>query len=277
MPDSWRVIREWPVLILEELEGGGAARVILNRPEKRNALNPDLAEAMLEALEIVRARPDIKAVVTKGSGPSFSSGLDLYYLRGASEGPPRDWDRPSVTAQLFEAVRAFPRVMIAQVHGYCLGGALAFMNSHDLVVAAANAQLGMPEILRGSFGQMATSTLYHSVIPHKKAALIQFTGRNISGEEADRLGLVSLAVPEEELEQATTDLAREIGSRHLAPLQNAKIAAQLGRDLSLPQAIHLDWLLGSRQRLAVDPLAHVEDYLKSQSGGTNAEYKRPDR
>ena len=87
------------------------------------------------------------------------------------------------TAIMFEAVRNFPKVTIAQVHGYCLGGALALMNSHDLVIAAVDVQIGMPEILRGSFGQMATSTLFHSGLPMKKAALIQLLGRNISGVE----------------------------------------------------------------------------------------------
>ena len=129
----------------------GVARVVLNRPDKRNCLNEALVAAWFEALDIVRADRDIKAVITKGAGICFSSGLDLHFLRKVSE-EPRDWDRPTPTVQMAEALRGFPRIVIAQVHGYCLGGALGIMNCHDLVFAADDAQLGMPEILRGSFG-----------------------------------------------------------------------------------------------------------------------------
>jgi enoyl-CoA hydratase/carnithine racemase len=160
-----------------------------------------------------------------------------------------------VTIRLAEAIRAFPRVMIAQVHGYCLGGALGIMNCHDLVFAAEDAQLGMPEILRGSFGQLVTSTLVHGRIPLKKVALIQLVGRNLSGTEADHLGIVSQAVPAAELERTVNGIAREIASRHLATLEHAKIAVQMDRDLSLSQAIQLDMLVGARMQSAMDPTA----------------------
>lgn len=277
MPEPWRKLKEWPELYLERLEDAGVARIVLNRPEKRNALNAPLVQAWFAALEEVRADRELKAVITKGSGALFSSGLDLHFLRSVSSGAPGDWDRPTPTIQLAQALRDFPRVTIAQVHGYCLGGALGIMNCHDLAFAADNAQLGMPEVLRGSFGQMVTSTLIHGQIPLKKVALIQLMGRNISGAEADRLGLVSLSVPEDELEITAVRIAREIASRHLAPLQHAKIAVQMGRDLTLSQALQLDQLVGSRQRLAIDPTEHVEDYLRSQKGRPNVDYKRPDR
>jgi enoyl-CoA hydratase/carnithine racemase len=276
MSDSWRQLKAWPELVLERLEDAGVARVVLNRPHKRNAWTAPLVEAFFEALEIVRADRELKAVITKGAGPCFSSGLDLHFLQSVSSGPLLDWDRPSVTIRLAEAIRAFPRVMIAQVHGYCLGGALGIMNCHDLVFAAEDAQLGMPEILRGSFGQLVTSTLVHGRIPLKKVALIQLVGRNLSGTEADRLGIVSQAVPAAELERTVNGIAREIASRHLATLEHAKIAVQMDRDLSLSQAIQLDMLVGARMKSAMDPTSDVDSYLDSQKGGPNLGYKRPD-
>ena len=187
-----------------------------------------------------------------------------------------DWDRPNLTIRIAEAVRVFPRIFIAQVHGYCLGGALGIMNCHDLVYAADDAQLGMPEILRGSFGQLVTATLLHSGLPVKKLAHIALLGRNISGREADALGIISQAVAAKELESHTVGIAREIASRHLAPLEHHKITVQMGRDLPLAQAIQLDQLVGQRMRRAMDPLDNVESYLKSQKGGPNLSYKRPD-
>lgn len=276
MSDTWRQLKAWPELVLERLEDAGVARVVLNRPHKRNAWTAALVEAFFDALEIVRADRELKAVITKGAGPCFSSGLDLHFLKSVSSGPLLDWDRPTLTIRLAEAIRAFPRVMIAQVHGYCLGGALGIMNCHDLVFAAEDAQLGMPEILRGSFGQLVTSTLIHGRIPIKKVALIQLVGRNLTGIEADRLGIVSQAVPAAELERTVNGIAREIASRHLATLEHAKIAVQMDRDLSLSQAIQLDMLVGARMQSAMDPTGDVDSYLDSQKGGPNLSYKRPD-
>ena len=276
MPDNWVNLKSWPELILDKLEDAGVARITLNRPEKRNCWNEAMCDAFFASLEIVRADKDIKAVITRGAGPCFSSGLDLNFLKGMSDGPLLDWDRASPTIRLAEALRAFPRIMIAQVHSYCLGGALGIMNCHDLVFAAEDAQLGMPEILRGSFGQLVTSTLLHGGVPIKKLSYIALVGRNLSGVEADQLGIVSMAVPAAELESHTLKIAREIGSRHLAPLEHHKITAQMGRDLSLSQAIQLDQLVGQRLRRAMDPLGDVKSYLNSQTGGPNLDYKRDD-
>src|SRR5882757_6035946 len=218
MAETWRKLEEWPELILERIEDAGVARIVLNRPDKRNCWNRALCLAFLEALDIIRADKELKVVVTKGAGTLYSSGLDLNFLREVSNGPLLDWDRPNLTIQIAEGIRAFPRIMIAQVHGYCLGGALGIMNCHDLVVAAEDAQLGMPEVLRGSFGQLVTSTLIHGGIPMKKLALIALGGKNVSGQEADALGIVSQAVPADQLEAHTVAFARDLATRHLAPL-----------------------------------------------------------
>ncbi len=276
MARNWTTLKEWPELILERLDDDGVARIILNRPEKRNCLNEALVEAFFESLEIIRADRDLKVVITKGAGKVYSSGLDLNFLRSVSDGPLLDWDRPTPTIQLAEAVRHFPRIMIAQIHGYCLGGAFGIVNCHDLVFAAEDCQLGMPEILRGSFGQLVTSTLMHGGLPLKKLAYLQIVGRNITGIEADRLGIVSMVSPASELEEMTIGTACEIASRHQVPLEHAKITVQMGRDLTMSQALQLDQLVGQRMRRAMDPLGDIESYLESQKGGPNPAYKRPD-
>ena len=82
--------------------------------------------------------------------------------------------------------------------------------------------------------------------------------------------------PAEELEDMTTAIACEIASRHLVPLEHAKITVQLGSDLSMSQALQVDQLVGQRMRRAMDPLGDIDSYLKSQKGGPNPTYKRPD-
>ena len=88
--------------------------------------------------------------------------------------------------------------------------------------------------------------------------------------------MISQAVPAADLEHFTLGIAREIGSRHLAALEHHKITVQLGRDLGISQAIQVDQLVGQRLRRAMDPLGDVEGYLKSQKGGPNTTYVRPD-
>ncbi len=276
MADVWITLKDWPELILERLEDTGVARITLNRPEKRNCWNREMCEAFLQSLEIIRADKELKCCITRGAGKVFSSGLDLKFLREVSNGPLLDWDRPTPTVQLANALRGFPRIMIAQIHGYCLGGAFGIMNCHDLVYAAEDVEIGMPEILRGSFGQLVTSTLLHGGLPVKKLSHIALVGRNITGKEADQLGIVSQAVPAADLESFTLTIAREIASRHLAPLEHHKITVQLGRDLGVNQAIQVDQLVGARLRHSMDPLGDVESYLGSQKGGPNLSYKRPD-
>ena len=81
-----------------------------------------------------------------------------------------------------------PQVTVAAVRGWCLGGGLALINGHDLCIAGESAKFGMPEVIRGSYGAVATSTLFHSGLPVKKAFYIQLTGRNLTAARcrADR-------------------------------------------------------------------------------------------
>ena len=118
MADTWNTVKTWPYLVFDKLADAGVARVTLNRPEKRNSWTAEMCEAFFECLEIVRADKEIKAVITRGAGPCFSSGLDLNFLKSMSDGPLGDWDRVSPTIRLAEALRVFPHIMIAQVHSY---------------------------------------------------------------------------------------------------------------------------------------------------------------
>ena len=96
--------------LVQTEDHGRVRHLVLNRPEKRNALNEEVVQGVLEALDEVRSDPSLRVVVTRGAGAAYSAGLDLYYLREASAREPGDWDRPTATVSLFRAVRAFPRV-----------------------------------------------------------------------------------------------------------------------------------------------------------------------
>jgi len=262
-------------VILEKLTDKKIARIILNRPEKHNAIDLQMIEEWMQALEEVRNDNGIVVIVTKGKGPSFGAGLDLNYLRTQKRNR-ADWQRSSVPRALSDTIREYPKVTIAQVHGYCLGHTMVNMCSHDLAFAASTAQIGMPELRRGSFGQFATSNLFHSGIPLKKAAFMQLTTRFISGLEADRLGFVSAAMDEDELDAFTIDVAAEIASRQPAGLAAAKIAVQMGSKVGVADAMRIDQLVAAWQQLSDNPADYIQEYLAKSKGSGKAGAKRHD-
>ena len=180
-------------------EDAGIARLTLNRPEKKNALSVALLAEISSTLRSLAENDKIRCIVTTGTGDSYSSGRDLYDMRGQDNR--RRTRGFGGVAEIVDIMRKLPQVTVAKVRGWCLGGGLALINGHDLVVSSDTAKFGMPEVIRGSYGATATPSLFHAGIPFKKAFYISLTGRNLTGVEAERVGLVSQVVPEKELDE----------------------------------------------------------------------------
>jgi trans-feruloyl-CoA hydratase/vanillin synthase len=256
-------------------EESGVAWLTLNRPEKKNAMSRTLMGEIIGLLKELRDNDKIRCIVTTGAGNAYSSGLDLYDLRESWKRR-RRWDEEGSTYEIVKLLRACPQVTLAAVNGWCLGGGLALLNGHDLAVAGESAMFGMPEIIRGSYGAVATSTLFHSGIPFKKAFYIQLTGRNLTAAEAERVGLVSQVVPDHQLISYVEAMAKEIGSRNGATLESAKIAAYMEKDMDFDTALRTDDLVSHRMRYYTNPLSDVEGYLHSQKGGGSTRYTKPE-
>ena len=255
-------------------ENIGIAWLALNRPEKKNALSIALLAELANVLRALADNDKIRCIVTTGAGDSYSSGRDLYDMRGQDNR--RRTRALGGVAEIVDIMRKLPQVTVAKVRGWCLGGGLALINGHDLVITADSAKFGMPEIIRGSYGATATPSLFHAGIPFKKAFFISLTGRNLSGIEAERIGLVSQVVAETELDGYVETLAKELASRNGATLENAKIAAYMQKDMPFDMALKADDLVQHRLRYYTNPLSDVEGYLHSQKGGGSVEYKKPE-
>jgi len=255
-------------------ENTGIAWLTLNRPEKKNALSVALLAELSAILRSLADNEKIRCIVTTGAGDSYSSGRDLYDMRGQDNR--RRTRGFGGVAEIVDIMRRLPQVTVARVRGWCLGGGLALINGHDLVISSDSAKFGMPEIIRGSYGATATPSLFHAGIPFKKAFYISLTGRNLTGVEAERVGLVSQVVPEKELDSFVETLAKEIGSRNGATLENAKIAAYMQKDLPFDMALRADDLVQHRLRYYTNPLSDVEGYLHSQKGGASVKYVKPE-
>lgn len=245
-------------------EAAAVAWLRLNRPAKKNAMSSGLLTELIAAFRSLRDDDRIRCIVTTGTGDAYSAGLDLHDLK-AKWARKRAWDESGGLTELIRLVRASPKVTIAAVNGHCLGGGLALVNAHDLAVASERATFGLPEILRGSFGNVATATLFQAGIPPKKAFYLQLTGRTMSGAEAERVGLVSTVVAHDHLEAFVRELGAHIGRQSSVALEHAKIAAYLEMHQDFDTALRTDELVAHRMRLYTDPLADVEGYLRARS------------
>jgi enoyl-CoA hydratase/carnithine racemase len=250
------------------------AWLTLNRPEKKNALNQQLMDELISALRQIRDNREIRCIVIAAAGDAFCAGMDLHELGNRHKTPHR-WDQGDLR-ELLAMMRSCPQITIASVQGYCLGGGMVIVNGCELAVAANDAQIGMPEIIRGSYGAVATPTLFQSGVPAKTAFRVQLTGKNLTGEEAARVGLVSHAVPAGEVRKTVVELAHDIASRHPAALEHAKLSAYAALDSSYELALKTDEYISHRLRIYADPTGHVDGYLKSQKGGGTAGYVKPD-
>jgi enoyl-CoA hydratase/carnithine racemase len=250
------------------------ARLTLNRPEKKNALSQALMDELIAALKEIRDNREIRCIVLAGAGDTFCAGMDLHELGGRHRTPHR-WDDGDLR-EILALVRSCPQVTIAEVQGYCVGGGMVLVNGCELAVAANDAKIGMPEIIRGSYGAVATPTLFQSGVPSKTAFRVSLVGKNLSGEEALRAGLVSHAVPAKDLRATVNELSKEIASRHPAALEHSKLSAYAALDSTYDMALRTDEYISHRLRIYADPTGHVDDYLKSQKGGADTKYVKPD-
>ena len=232
--------------LYETRDGGTIAVVTLNRPEKLNAFDDALYESMLGRLDEAEADPDIRVVILRGAGRAFSTGHDLTQVSSVYEGwtVPESGERPrrpSQRARLmtdrrrmhlrWERLFNFPKVVIAQVHGYCIEGACNLQLLCDMTFAADTAVFNYQGQRLAAGGASTLMVHLSQLIGYKRARELTLTGRNVSGSEAAELGLVNRAVPEAQLEEVTMEVARSIATMPRDAVVMGKFYACLAYDM----------------------------------------------
>src|SRR5438128_3236831 len=195
----------------------GIAWVALNRPDKRNAMNPKLNAEMIEVLDALDADTGCGVLVLTGAGESFSAGMDLKeYFREVDEKPEhvrRRVRRDSMTWQ-WRMLRTYPKPTIAMVNGWCFGGAFTPLASCDLAIAADEATFGLSEINWGIPPGGVVSRALAETIGSRDALYYIMTGETFDGRRAAEMGLVNSAVPLTELKAAVTALADNLKEKN---------------------------------------------------------------
>ena len=198
-------------MALVETEDRGAVRhLILNRPEKRNAMHGELVLAIGAALKEAANLPDVHCVVVRGAGAMFSSGMDFAALGGLSETPQHLRAFRREVLEAWNVAEEMTKPVICQIHGGCIGGAMELALACDLRVMAADALIGMPETRVGLIPDVGGSSRLPAVVGLGRAKELIMTGKLIGAEEAERIGLVNRVAPAEELETATQQLVDEL-------------------------------------------------------------------
>ncbi len=241
----------------------GVLTLVLNRPDKRNALSAELIARLTEALAAADLDPDVRVVVLRGEGRDFCAGADLSELL-ASAG--RDVGENEADAlrlgEVFVRIRGLPKPVVAAVHGNALAGGCGLATACDLVVAAETARFGYPEIQRGFVPAMVLAILRRQV-GERVAFDLAGTGRILTAREALQLGLVSQVAPEGELDRVLDRLVEPFASGSVTALAlTKKLLYELdGRDFA--EGIRLGARVNAIARTTPDFRERVGRFLTS--------------
>ncbi len=194
--------------VLYEL-AGSIARLTLNRPDKRNALNESLIAALKDAL--LRADNDdaVHAVLITGAGSDFCSGADLAALQKIADGSVADNTEDARSLmEVFALIRDVRMPVVAAVHGRALAGGCGLATACDIVLASHSARFGYPEVKIGFVPAMVAAILRRNV-SEKRAFELLTLGQEIGAAEAMDIGLVNRVFPDESFATDTTDYVNE--------------------------------------------------------------------
>jgi len=193
-------------VLLREAEGG-VLTLTLNRPDKRNALSSELIDALRAAAGDADLDPEVRVLVIRGAGRDFCAGLDLAELLASVDRSLADNEAAALSlGELFLVLRRIPKPVIAAVRGNALAGGCGLATACDLVLAAADARLGYPEVQRGFVPAMVL-VLLRRLVGEKLAFDLAATGRLLTAVEAREAGLVSRIVSPETFDTEVASVA----------------------------------------------------------------------
>jgi enoyl-CoA hydratase len=233
----------------------------LDDPESRNALSPGMLDELGAALESLDAEPEVRCIVVAGSAKTFASGADIRAL--AEQGPAGAGETDYAFWERLDAVET---PLVAAVSGWVLGGGLELALACDMIVAAEDAQFGLPEITLGVLpGAGGTQRLTRAVGKARAMELI-LTGRRFSSRQALEWGVINEIAPsqgERWLDQAVT-LAAEVASRAPIASKLAKQAVRAGAELPLAEGLASERELFRRAMATEDRVEGMRAFLEKR-------------
>ncbi len=229
-----------PETLLLEVTGG-VALLTLNQPARRNPMSERMGEELAETLGGVEAREDVRVLVLAGAGESFCAGGDMALIEANTR---RDVEaRRQVMRAYYErylTLLRLPIPTIAAVHGHAVGGGLALALACDLRYAAEDARLSVNFARLGLHPGMASTLTLPRAIGAARALELFYTGRVVSGREAEAMGLVNRAVPRDELMTTALETARSIAASAPLVVRMLKRAVYQGLESAVTAAVEYE-------------------------------------
>ncbi len=241
------------------------ALITLNRPEKRNALNPELIDELDKAFELAMDE-NIRCVILTGAGNSFCAGADLEYLQRISNlNSYENYADAEKLGQLFKKIFTFPKITIAMVNGYALAGGCGLASVCDFIIASKeNAKFGYTETKIGFIPAIVMTFLIRRITGSKARELL-IRGNIIDAEEAVKIGLANYSVPDAELKNFTIQFAQELISE-TSP-ESIKFVKEMLSNvyfMCLESAIEYAKGMNSISRLTDDCKKGINAFLKKE-------------
>lgn len=230
----------------------GVARLTLNRPEKRNALNAELISGIERALSQAAGDPAVRVILIDGAGQDFCAGLDLLALdAGGDSGPLEHLASARRLADVLLAIRRHPRPVIAAVHGRALGGGAGIATACDLIVAAESAAIGYPEVNLGFVPAMVAALLQRTVTEKRTFELL-VAGETVGALEAKNIGLINQVFPNADFEGRVTSYAQNLAAKSASALSLTKQLLYHTGGLTLEQAVDAGVVMNAISRSTED-------------------------
>jgi methylglutaconyl-CoA hydratase len=247
--------------ILYELQEG-IARVTLNRPEKRNALNGEVVDELKLALTESSRDPQCRVVLLSGAGKDFCSGADLEGLEKTAQADVlENMAGTRQTAELFLMMRNHPRPIIAAVQGRALAGGCGLATACDIILAAESAQFGYPEVNIGFVPAMVMAILRRSV-PEKAAFELVVTGETVSAARAHELGLIHRIYPDQQFAAEVAAYSKKLASKSASAIMLSKRLLYNMDPMSFEAALEAGVEINVIARMTEDCRKGIERFLK---------------
>jgi enoyl-CoA hydratase/carnithine racemase len=239
-----------------------AARITLNRPEKRNALSLELMQELIAALKAASARPETRAIVIEAAGPAFSAGHDLSEMIGRDEA---FLDELFATCtQLMETIHELPQPVIAKVHGIATAAGCQLVAACDLAVATDTARFATPGVKIGLFCSTPMVPVSRAV-GRKRAMQMLLTGEPIDAATALDWGLVNQVVPADQLDEAVDRLTEAIARSSSYTVALGKQAFYDQVDRAEPDAYDHTKVVMTENALAADAQEGMTAFLEKRA------------
>jgi len=216
----------------------GLTWVTLNRPDKRNAMSPELDREMLDIILSLEGDPETRVLILTGAGDAFCAGMDLKLYFRALEDKPAERIRAEWVTHQWRWYRLwnFPKPTIAMVNGYCMGGAFTQLVACDFAIAADDAKFGLSEINWGILPGGLVSKALHVCLGYRDALYYSLTGETFDGKKAEEIKLITKSVPAAELRKTTEEFARRFLKLNPETLRATKQAVKAVREMDVGQA-----------------------------------------